>query len=95
MSLLNSDVFRQIVMSFNHARRDNQVALIDLKNRVLRDNIFHRSLENGTFLACYQVALIDHRLVLGLVGLVGRMLRVEKLLLVTVEQLFLLVVDQL
>ena len=33
-----------------------------------------------------QVALIDHRLVLGLVGLVGRTLRVE-LLLVTVEQL--------
>ena len=44
--------------------------------------------------ACPQVALIDHRLVLGLVGLVGRTLRVE-LLLVTVEQLYLLAVDQL
>ena len=46
-----------------------------------------------THLACLQVALIDHRLVLGLVGLVGRMLRVE--LLLTVEQLYLLAVDQL
>ena len=44
--------------------------------------------------SCPQVALIDHRLVLGLVGLVGRTLRVE-LLLVTVEQLYLLAVDQL
>ena len=48
-----------------------------------------------TFRVCYQVALIDHRLVLGLVGLVGRILRVEKLLLVAVEQLLLVVVEQL
>ena len=79
----------------------HQVALIDLKKRVLRENLFHRSHGNGTFhlqqqthLACYQVTLIDHRLVLGLVGLVGRTLRVE-LLLVTVQQLYLLAVDQL
>ena len=44
-------------------------------------------------LACYQVALIDHRLIVGLVGLFGRTLRVE--LLKTVEQLYLLAVDQL
>ena len=42
----------------------------------------------------HQVALIDHRLVLGLVGLVGRTLRVE-FLLMAVEQLLLLVVEQL
>ena len=47
-----------------------------------------------TLRVCYQVALIDHRLVMGLVGLVGRTLHVE-LLLVTVEQLYLLAVDQL
>ena len=63
--------------------------------------LFHRSHGNGTFhlqrqshLACPQVALIDHRLVLGLVGLVERTLRVE-LLLENVEQLYLLAVDQL
>ena len=62
---------------------------------------FHRSHGNGTFhleqqthLACYQVALIDHRLVLGLVGLVRRTFRVE-LLLETVEQPYLLAGDQL
>ena len=48
-----------------------------------------------TLRVCYQVALIDHRLVLGLVGLVGRILLVEQLLLVAVEQLLLAVVDQL
>ena len=48
-----------------------------------------------TLRVCYQVALIDHRLVLGLVGLVGRILLVEKLLLVTVEQLLLAAVEQL
>ena len=48
-----------------------------------------------TLRVCYQVALIDHRLVLGLVGLVGRILLVEKLLLLAVEQLLLAVVDQL
>ena len=48
-----------------------------------------------TRLACYQVALIDHRLVLGLVGLVGRILLVEQLLLLAVEQLLLVVVEQL
>ena len=48
-----------------------------------------------TLRICYQVALIDHRLVLGLVGLVGRILRVEQLLLVAVEQLLLVVVEQL
>ena len=48
-----------------------------------------------TLRVCYQVALIDHRLVLGLVGLVGRILLVKKLLLVAVEQLLLAVVDQL
>ena len=42
-----------------------------------------------------QVALIDHRLVLGLVGLVERILLVEKLLLVAVEQLLLKAVEQL
>ena len=47
-----------------------------------------------TLRVCYQVALIDHRLVLGLVGLVGRLLLVEKLLLVAVEQLLLVVVEQ-
>ena len=49
---------------------------------------------NKHTLACPQVALIDHRLVLGLVGLVGRTLRIE-LLLETVKQLCLLAVDQL
>ena len=48
-----------------------------------------------TLRVCYQVALIDHRLVLGLVGLVGRMLLVEKLILVAVEQLLLVAVEQL
>ena len=48
-----------------------------------------------TLRVCYQVALIDHRLVVGLVGLVGRILLVEKLLLVAVEQLLLEVVEQL
>ena len=48
-----------------------------------------------TLRICYQVALIDHRLVLGLVGLVGRILLVEKLLLVAVEQLLLEAVEQL
>ena len=48
-----------------------------------------------TLRVCYQVALIDHRLVLGLVGLVGRILLVEKLLLVAVEQLLLEAVEQL
>ena len=48
-----------------------------------------------TLRVCYQVALIDHRLVLGLVGLVGTILLVEKLLLVPVEQLLLVVVEQL
>ena len=48
-----------------------------------------------TLRVCYQVALIDHRLVLGLVGLVGRILLVEKLLLVAVEQLLLVAVEQL
>ena len=48
-----------------------------------------------TLRVCYQVALIDHRLVLGLVGLVGRILLVEQLLLVVVEQLLLAVVEQL
>ena len=52
-------------------------------------------LYHQTLRVCYQVALIDHRLVLGLVGLVGRILLVEQLLLVTVEQLLLAVVDQL
>ena len=47
-----------------------------------------------TLRVCYQVALID-RLVLGLVGLVGRILLVEKLFLVAVEQLLLVVVEQL
>ena len=74
---------------------------MDLKNQVLRANLFHRSHGNGTFrlfqqthFACPQVALIIHRLVLGLVGLVGRTFRVE-LLLETVEQPYLLAVDQL
>ena len=40
-----------------------------------------------TLRVCYQVALIYHGLVLGLVGLVGRILLVEQLLLVAVEQL--------
>ena len=48
-----------------------------------------------TLRVCYQVALIDHRLVLGLAGLVGRILLVEKLLLVDVEQLLLEAVEQL
>ena len=48
-----------------------------------------------TLRVCYQVALIDHRLVLGLVGLVGKILLVEKLLLVAVEQLLLEAVEQL
>ena len=48
-----------------------------------------------TLRVCYQVALIDHRLVLGLVGLVGRILPFEKLLLVAVEQLLLEAVEQL
>ena len=48
-----------------------------------------------TLRVCYQVALIDHRLVLGLVGLVGRILLVEKLLLLAVEQFLLTVVEQL
>ena len=48
-----------------------------------------------TLRVCYQVALIDHRLVLGLVGLVGKFLLVEQLLLLVVEQLLLLVVEQL
>ena len=38
MSLLKSDVFRQIVSS-NHARRDIRLPVIDLKNRVLREKI--------------------------------------------------------
>ena len=78
-----------------------QVALIDLKNRVLRGKILHRSLESGTFhlyqqtrLACYEVNLFDHRLVWELVGLVGRTLRVE-LLHMTVEQFYRLAVLQL
>ena len=45
-----------------------------------------------THRVCFQVALIDHRLVLGLVG---RILLVEKLLLVAVEQLLLVAVEQL
>ena len=47
----------------------------------------HVVLSLCVLLSCYahQVALIDHGLVLGLVGLVGRTLRVE-LLLETVEQ---------
>ena len=45
-----------------------------------------------TLRVCYQVALIDHRLVLGLVG---RILLVEKLLFVAVGQLLLVAVDQL
>ena len=48
-----------------------------------------------TLRVCYQVALIDHGLVLGLVRLVGRILLVEKLLLLAVEQFLLAVVDQL
>ena len=48
-----------------------------------------------TLRVCYQVTLIDHRLVLELVGLVGRILLVEKLLLVAVWQLLLVVVEQL
>ena len=48
-----------------------------------------------TLRVCYQVALIDHRLVLGLVGLVGRIFLVEKLLLVAVEQLLPVAVEQL
>ena len=40
-----------------------------------------------TLRVCYQVAVIDHRSVLGLVGLVGRILLVWQLLLVTVDQL--------
>ena len=48
-----------------------------------------------TLRVCCQVVLIDHRLVLGLVGLVGRILLVEQLLLLTVEQLSLLTVQQL
>ena len=48
-----------------------------------------------TLRVCYQVALIDHRLVLGLVGLVGRILLVEKLLLLAVEEFLLAVVEQL
>ena len=50
---------------------------------------------NKHILCVISFARIDHRLVLGLVGLVGRMLLDEKLLLVTVEQLFILAVDQL
>ena len=45
-------------------------------------------------LVCHQVALIDQKLVWELVGLVGRMLHVQ-LLLVTVEQLYRVVVVQL
>ena len=48
-----------------------------------------------TLRVCYQVTLIDHRLVLGLVGLVKRILLVENLLLMAVEQLLPAVVDQL
>ena len=70
-----------------------QVALIYLKNRVLRGKISHWSLENGTFYLQQQTRLAHfHKLALGLVGLV---LLVEKLLLVAVEQLLLVVVDQL
>ena len=55
---------------------DYQVALIDLKNRVLRENLFFIDLmgtgrftfNNKHILRVYQVALIDHRLVLELVG---------------------------
>ena len=46
-------------------------------------------------LSSNQVALIDHELDLELVGLVGRILLVEKLLLLAVEQFLLAVVDQL
>ena len=80
---------------------DCRVSLKDLKHRVLRENLFHRSHANGTFHLqqqthppCYQVAVIDHRLVWGLVGLVERKLRVE-VLLVTVEQFYRLAVVQL
>ena len=48
-----------------------------------------------TLRVCYEVAVIDHRLVLGLVGLVGRILLVEKLLLLAVEQFLLVAVKQL
>ena len=78
-----------------------QVSLNDLKNRVLRENLFNRSRGNGTFhlqqqthLLCYQVSPIDHRLVWVLVGLVGRTLHVE-LLHKTVERVYRLAVVQL
>ena len=48
VSLLNTGVFRQIT-SFNHAGPWSQVALIYLKHRVFRENLYHRSPGNGTF----------------------------------------------
>ena len=48
-----------------------------------------------TLRVCFQVALIDHKLALELVGLVGIILLVEKLLLVAVEQLLLVAVERL
>ena len=56
---------------------------------------FRQTCLNTEHVVCHQVVLIYHRLALGLVGLVGRILLVWQLLLVTVEQLLLLVVDQL
>ena len=81
----------------------HQVALIYLTHRVFRANLFHKSHRNGTLhlsqqthLVCHQVALIDQKLVWELVwelvGLLGRMLHVQ-LLLVTVEQLYRVVVE--
>ena len=96
-SMLNSDVFRQIV-SFNHAGRDIRLPWSIWRTEFSVKTFCIDLMGTGRFtcknkhFACYQVPLIDHRLVLGLVGLVGRTLRVE-LFLVTVEQLYLLAVD--
>ena len=105
--LLLVTVVRQVVLFHRELAQhgcfqtDYQVSPIDLKDQDLCENLHHRSRGNLTFflypqkhVLCPQVSPIDHRLVWGLVGLVGRTLSVE-LLHVTVEQFHRLTVVQL
>ena len=94
--------WEDVPLEFSRLSTDTVIVSVALRsydpsNSILpspRANFCHRSHGNGTTLPCCQVSLIDHRLVWDLVGLVGRTLRVE-LLFETVEQLYLLTVDQL
>ena len=98
VSLLNTGVFRQIT---NFITLDVISCCPDVSETQKFFVKPFSSDAHGTFtfnnkhiLHVLELALIDHEFVLGLVGLVGRTLRVE-LLLETVEQLYILAVDQL